>query len=352
MVRADIDLLCTRALRVAEVKEFERADSLLQQALTLAGKDKRVQGRVEVAQCRLARLRGDLDEAQRQGRRALELLQEHGDPEDIAEAAIYLASVEGVRSNFPAAEALYKRALRLLANSQNQRLIALAHWGIGSTAGDQERFQEAHEHLKIALECGRDLLTLGERGRLQEAAAISCRDRGLHDESLDLAARALHAFEVAGEPERAADVHNTIGSIHARRGDRCTARASYEQALAALNGEVAPEAAEAYYELARLELEDGQPDAALDSAHKALKLALELRSAAEEGRASLVLGQVLMSIERPADAIPHLRRAQTVFSECGMQQSEIVATYIMQKGGHEECGSSSTCWASPWPPSY
>ena len=344
-MRADIDLLCTRALRVAEVKEFERADSLLQQALTVAGKDKRLQGRVDVAQCRLARLRGDLDEAQRQGRHALELLQEHGDSEDIAEAAIYLASVEGVRSNFPAAEVLYKRALRLLANSQNQRLIALAHWGMGSAAVDQERFQEAHEHLRIALECGRDLLTLAERGRLIETAAINHLDRGLYDEALDLAIRALHALEVAGEPERVADVHNLIGSTHARRGDRCTARSSYEQALAALNGEVTREAAEAYYELARLELEGGQPNEALESAQQALGLARGLRSPAEEGRASLILGQVLMSLERPADAIPHLSRARAVFSECGMQQSEIVATDILHhaEGGHTECGSSTAC---------
>jgi tetratricopeptide (TPR) repeat protein len=336
LVRADIDLLCARALRVAEVKGFEQASSLLRQALAVAGKDRRLQGRVEVAQCRLARLRGDLGEAQKQGRHALELLQQHGDSEDVAEAAIYLASVEGVRSNFPAAEALYKRALRLLVGSENQRLLALAHWGMGSTSADQERFQEAYEHLRIALECGRDLLTLTERGRLQETAAINCRDRGVQDEALDRATQALHAFEVAGEPERAADVHNVIGSIHGRCGDPRAARTSYEQALAALNGEVAPEAAEAYYELARLELEGGRPNEALESAQKALQLARELRSPAEEGRAALIFGQVLMSLDRPPDAIPHLRRAQAIFSECGMQQSEIVATDILH---HAEGGA-------------
>jgi tetratricopeptide (TPR) repeat protein len=94
-----------------------------------------------------------------------------------------------------------------------------------------------------------------------------------------------------------------------------------------------------------LELEGGQPNEALESAQQALRLARGLRSPAEEGRASLILGQVLMSVERPADAIPHLDRAQAVFGECGMRQSEIVATDILHhaEGGHTKCGSSTAC---------
>ena len=327
---SDIPLLCTRALRVAEARDFDGAHALLQRAAESAGDDKRLQGRVEIALCRLDTLRGDFDEARRHGLRALDRLQDCGHPDDIAEAAMYLGSVEGVQSRFPAAEVLYRKALRMLATSHNQRLLALAHWGMASSAGAQERFQEAHEHATIAIECGKDLLSLSERGRLLHAMGMSSLGRGFLDEALELQVKALSVLEVAGDLELAADVHNVIGSIHARRGDRCAARSSYEQALGALNGEVIPQTAEAYHELARLDLEEGRAAVALEHARKALEAALKVQSHTDEGQASLVMGQALVSLDRRDDALPQLRRALQVFTECGMSQSQVVASDILR----------------------
>lgn len=330
MVQSDVALLCTRGLRVAEAREFDRARALLQRAMENAGEDKRLQGRVRISLCRLDTLRGDFDEARRHGVRALDLLQAHGHPDGIAEAAIYLGSVEGNQSRFPAAEAMYSKALRMLANSDDQRLLALAHWGMASAANDQQRFQEAYDHARIAAECGKELLTLGERGRLQHLIGVICRDRDMFEDALACELTALRMLEIAGELEVVADTHNTVGSIHARRGDRCAARASYQQALAALSGEVTPQTADAYHEMARIDLEEGQASAALDHARMALEAAVKVRSDLDEGRAALALGQALVSLGRREDALPHVRRALEIFTACRMSQSQLVARDILR----------------------
>jgi tetratricopeptide (TPR) repeat protein len=326
-----IELLCNQAVRLAEHGGFDEAQVALRKAASVAGEDKRLQGLIQMAFSCLNRLRGDFDEARVHGERALDLLQRFGSAEENAEALSCLGTMECRRGKPILAEGLCRRALKLLSNSQNQRVFVLAHWALGFTLGNLERIGEAHEHLRIALDATGGLLSLREQGSLRSDLALACTEKGDLDEALTLAGQALHAMTLAGERDSVANLHNMIASIHARRCDRKKARDSYERALAILGDDVTPQAAESHYELARLELEDGKPKQAFDQAHTALGLASRLGSAMEEARACLVLGQVLMSLDRPQEAVPYLRRARDVFTEHELEQSKIVAAEVLRR---------------------
>ena len=326
-----IELLCNQAVRLAEHGGFDEAQAILRKAEAVAGNDKRLQGLIQMAFSCLYRLRGDFDEARGHGERAVDLLQRFGSAEENAEALSCLGTMECRRGKSILAEGLCRRALRLLSDSQNQRVFVLAHWALGYTLGNLERTVEAHEHLRTALDAAGGLLSLREHGSLRSDLALLCREKGDLDEALSLANQALDAMKLAGGRNRVGDLYNTIGSIHARRCDRRTARDSYERALAILGDDVTQQAAESHYELARLELEEGKPRQAFDRAHMALKMACRLGSAMEEARACLVLGQVLMSLDRPQEAVPYLRRARDVFTEHELEQSKIVTAEILRR---------------------
>lgn len=327
---------------LAEGGGFAQAQSLLQRAAELAGVDERQQGLVQVAFCRLHKITGDLDEARAHGQRASAILESHGGPDDAAEAAIYLASVEGEGADYGRAEKLYNRALKLLQGSSNRRLTTLAHWGLGSTLYYLERYLEAAEHLTIAAQCGRDLLTLRERGTMQMSLAVVHRERGELEEALNTCTETVQVLEQAGQPDMVADLHNAMGSIYLRLGDRARARAQYKLAQDVLGDLAVPQAAETHYEMARLEMEEGNPQEGLRLAHRALEIAHDLKSDMEEGRASLTLGQALISLGRFAEAVPHLRRAQAVFTERGLEQSKVVAGEILQYAERRQQGCATS----------
>jgi len=202
---------------------------------------------------------GAVEEAHAHGERALELLKGSGGPDEIGEAMICLALAECKRGKYVLAEGLCRRALKLLQGSGNQRLAVLGHWASGFVAGNLEQIDEASDHLQTAFASADGLLSLREQGTLRSDLAIACRERGDLDEALRLSREALGIMELAGDVQWVADLYNTIGAIHARRGDREAAFQAYESAHAVLGNDMVPQAAECHAELARLELEGGRP---------------------------------------------------------------------------------------------
>ena len=326
VTKADILLLCNLATGFTEQREFDKARTMLQQAEENAGQDGDMRGLVEMALCRLDWRSGDFEAAREHGIKALRLLQGQGDPDTLAQAMIYLGNAERRLGNLRSAESLYEQALM---TTKNPQFIALAHWGLGNVNTDLERYEEAFVHYQSALEHSGESGDPRERGSLRMGLALAYRERGDLDRALELSGKALQIFEEAGQGELVADLHNNIGSIYVARGDRESARASYEQALAALQDENVVQAVEAYRELARLDIEIGRPGEAVDRAQAALELARRLKSSLEVARCSLVLGQALMGLNQPEAAIPHLRLAHQVFMDRGVKQSAIVAAQLL-----------------------
>ena len=328
--KVDVLLLCNLATGFMERKDFREAHSLLEEAARSAGGDERLQGLVRMALCRLHFSLGDLDRARTNGAEALELLRRRGGPDEVAQAAVYLANVEGARGRFQAAEGLYGRALRLARRSQNRRLVMLASWGLGNVAHCTGRVEDAFRYYQSALESVGELADPREQAAIQMGLAITCRQRGELERALELSTKARSVFESSGQAEVVADLYNNIGSIFVRRGERHEARASYEQALAVLEDQASVQAAEAYREMARLDIEDGRFGEALDRAEAGLEIALRTGCEAEVANCSLVVGQALMGLGRPEAAVPHVRRAEAIFSRLGIRQARIVASQLIR----------------------
>lgn len=325
--KAEVRVLCNLAIGFTEQKEFDRARAMLREAAESAGDDKEMEGLVEMAFCRLDWRSGRFEESRRHGEGALGLLREYGNSDDLTLLTIYLGNIERSLGSFRSAKALYGQALR---GSRNQQLLVLAHWGLGNVAIELECYDEAFEHFKIALDLAGTSIDARGRGALRMGLALAYRERGDLDKALELSTRALEIFEEVGQEEVIADLYNNIGSIHALRGNRPAARENYEQALALLDSEAVVQATEAYREMARLDMEEGKLKEALDRARAALDIAQKLDFGPAIGQCSLVLGQAYMCLEEIEAAIPHLRRAQAICTEHGLEQSALIAAQILR----------------------
>jgi len=338
--RGDVLLLCNLATGFIERRDFDKALTLLEQAAEYAARlgDGRLRGLVNMTFCRLYEILGRYDEAWEHGLDARQALTSHGDPDDLARTIIYLGNVERSRGNLVQAKRLYEEALEILRGSGNQRLLTMANWGLGNVTGELERIDEAYEHFQLALKCAEGSLGVKDRAALQMGLALTYRERGDLDRALELSAKALQVYEETGQAELVADLHNNIGSILARRGDRRAARRSYERSLEILGAETPVQAAEALRGLAGLDVEEGDPDSGVARARAALRIAKELEAELEEARCLVALARGLMGQGRAPDAVQHLRRAKTIFAERGLERSTKVAAELLRNA---EGGSKS-----------
>lgn len=306
----------------------------MRRAAVAARGNYRLQGLTHIGFCRFNRFAGNLEASRIHGRYAVRLLDKHGTREDSVQALIYLGSTEGVRAEFDEAERLYMLALRRLDSSRNRRLVALAHWGLGSSLNAQECFERANEHLRIAVELGTGVFSLRENGAVRHTLTLSCRELGHYDQALSVSTEALGLLQCAGQAETMTDHDHALQLITARRGDRNQARSIYESIVSAqaVNEVALTHAAEACRELARLDMEEGEFADALQKAMAAVGLARRLRSEIDRGRAWLVLGQALMSLNRQRAAVTPLQRACAVFEKFHLRQSSIVASELLRMG--------------------
>lgn len=99
----------------------------------------------------LLRVLGRLDEADREGRAALELARQEGTPRQHVAAMIRLAHVRQWRRQWAAADALFAEALRRADELGEPLLRAFAHQHAGRNHVDQGRYAEALDSFRVAL---------------------------------------------------------------------------------------------------------------------------------------------------------------------------------------------------------
>jgi len=330
--RADVFLLVNLAADYLDKEDANRARPLLEQArqYVVARKDRRVQGLVELACCRLCWLEGRVGEAEKRALRALKLLQEHGGQEEIAQATMYLGNLAWTRRDSYAALARYQDALTLVERSGNTRLLSRAHANLGSAYLLMEDWEAAASHYRTAVNLAELEADAHYRARLQLDLALAYRDQGKLEQALELAKKALHSLDEEKYATIVADLMSLVGSIHALHSDKRRAKEYYERALNILGDREAPQAAEVYRQLVRLDVEQGNMEQACRWAEAALELANRVGDKVERGRCCLVYGQALVSAGRFDEAREHLEAAREVFEAVGMGQSLVVAKDILR----------------------
>ncbi|MCL6451116.1 MAG: tetratricopeptide repeat protein [Acetobacteraceae bacterium] len=327
-----VTFLCNRAISLAEDHCLDEARAVLLQAEgLLPGEDRRPRGLVKAAWCRFFDLAGDRRTAARYGREAIRLLEGHGTVEEAAAAVIYVGSVLNNQGKYLQALNLFNRALTLLRGSSDERLAVLARWGLGASLGFLERYQEARESLLAAVARSHHLLSLVERGRLQESAGLACLYCGEFARAEAFFSLALRAFETAGRIDLIADARNCMGSLQVSAGKWDAARGHYLFTVGLLKEQPLPQLAEAHYELSRLEIMAGNVTQAVRHALTALKVARRVDSDLEVARSMLALGQALMGLEKYEAAVPYLERALAVFRRLHLKPSAVVAEDMLKQ---------------------
>jgi len=330
--RADVLLLLNLATGYLEQEDTARARPLLEQAERYAQgqRDRRADGLVQMQLCRLCHLEGDMECASRCGLKALKLLQHHGEPEEIAQAMMYLGNVAWIQRNLYEALARYQDALVVLRNSGDERLLSQLRYNLGNTLLLLEEWEQAHHHLRHALELAAEGPDGQHQAKLQMNLALTYREQGELDRALELSVKALAALDENRKPYMVADIYNHMGSIYALRSDRHKARECFQLSLATLPDRATRQTVEAQCELARLDLEEGNVSSACERAGTALRCAGEVGDRAERGRCALLYAQALIATGERQEAVSHLETARAVFEDLGMRQSLTVTEDLLQ----------------------
>ena len=263
--------------------EFALADSVLSQAV---GVRRRVQGADHpdlaapltlLARSRIAERR--YDDAIEAGDEAIRLLTDGRDPDALAEAQVVLGTVHERRGDTDVATALMRSAVR---TAQKPALRVEALTGLAIQLTDSDSLDAALPLFRQATD-----LALRTFGPTDPRTADALYDHA-------------NAVQTAGETDEAAQLHAQALAVYQRaygRGDYRTGRSLYT--LAVLNHTADPAAAERYYRDALVAYDAST----LDGDHL-------WREYARVG-----LGALLLSTDRPAEALPLLTAGVAAFSE-------------------------------------
>jgi len=338
--RADALLLLNLAIAHLEQDDVDKARPLLQQAEQFSKdhQDARLQGLVQMQFCRLTRLEGDFDGAERRGTQALKLLQKQGEPVEIAQAMMYLGNMASVRRDLYEALARYQDALVVAKGTADSDLLCRLHLNLGSLLIQMEDWEPADAHLQTAMSMATATTSVERRVKMQVSLALTCREKGDLDRALELSGKALASINEVRKPYLVADIYNHMGSIHATNGNHQSARKCFQMSLEVLQDQPVYEQVEALYELARLSLADGCIEQALQEARTALQCAEKVGVPVELGRCALVYAQALLSADEASKAVPYLQTAVRIFQTNGLRQSLVVARDMLKYATAERKG--------------
>ncbi len=307
--------------------QWHDAREVLEQALALTvGPDEAVVLRTRIHHGRVLRILGQLDEAEREVRGSLDRARELHDREAVAEGLLVLAGVAWGRGRLDECERLAQEGLVLatgpgLAGARAHLLLATtaaqaSRGELASAAAGLQEAQQLFEELRMGPARSLALANLAE-------VMLGQGDLG---SAWEYATEALEEAEVAGHRLGEAAGHGIRGLAAMRAGAWEESRLEFEAAMAAARAlGVQSELATPALHLARLDIEDGDLDAALnnlDTAAAAARLgdpehcapAIEvLRSqvhACTDGAEAAVA--LLTRVEANLGQLPALRRVQVL----------------------------------------
>ena len=114
-------------------------------------------------------------------------------------------------------------------------LQARAHRALAGATTRLHRFDDAHEHLRTALDLYRQAGDPIGRAHAHAGIAFALERRGRYDEAIEHAEQALDLFNATGHQQGQADMLNAVGWLHARLGNHRQTLAYSQRALTLLH---------------------------------------------------------------------------------------------------------------------
>jgi tetratricopeptide (TPR) repeat protein len=217
-------------------------------------------------------------------------------------------------------------ALRAATALMDRPAAAHAHRFLGVVAGRLDRFAEAHDHMRRAVEMCR---AAGDRpGEAETEYVLSyvCWLQGDHDRALDHAQRSLALWAALGHPGWEGKANNAVGWYHAQLGAPHQAIPHHERAVALQQqaGDQANEAV-AHDTLGRANHDLGYHDAAAGHYNQGLRLARALADPILEAQLTIHLGDTHQAMGDDASAREHWEEAYKILMNADHPQASDVA---------------------------
>lgn len=279
----------------------------------------------------LASLLGDLDRALDLRQKALEQLREVGDQEGIAMVLNNFGSVLMTADRLEEAAPPLREALETAQKIENRRLEGGIRLTLGRLAHLRGELAESERQASAALPVAEEL----EFGYLSSGAEWVLGDVSLARGDLHKARASLeNGLERMREndPILSPGLLSSLGDLELVAGDLAAARKRHREALEmrreAWSSQVA---AESRLALARLALETGQPEDALQTARSELP-GLSRGGTAKETEAVAVVTSALVALDRLEELEEQVRRLASLLTRCQTVPTRLWAGIELARG--------------------
>ena len=235
-------------------------------------------------------------------------------------------------NRFEAAERSLQTALRIATERDDRFGERSALRSIAFLRSHEGRHADALVRIEEVLVIGRALGdTRSEAGDLATLGNV-LRALGQQERALEVLEAALERTEISANGGRYGYLLNVIGSVHRDLGH-------LEQALEYYR-RTAPYMSLPHYAsftlpaVAHIQLQQGRIEEALATSREAVEMTRKARYADGSSAANRILGEVLVGLDRHAEALPHLREAGALYAQLQDHENEILM-YRRMAGVHE-----------------
>ena len=245
-------------------------------------------------------------------------------------------------NRFEAAERSLQTALRIATEREDRLGERSALRSIAFLRSHEGRHADALEKIEEVLAIGRAIGdTRSEAGDLATLGNV-LRASGQPERALEVLEAALERTEISANSERYGYLLNVVGTVHRDLGHLDEALEYYRR--------TAPYMSLPHYAsftlpaVAHIQLQQGQIEEALATAREAVELNRKARYADGSAAANRTLGELLMGLDRHAEALPYLRDAALLYAQLQNRENEI----LMQRrlaSVHELLGESADAHA-------
>jgi len=223
-------------------------------------------------------------------------------------------------NRFEAAERSLQTALRIASEREDRLGVRSALRSIAFLRSHEGRHADALEKIEEVLAIGRAIGdTRSEAGDLATLGNV-LRASGQPERALEVLEAALERTEISANSERYGYLLNVVGTVHRDLGHLDEALEYYRR--------TAPYMSLPHYAsftlpaVAHIQLQQGQIEQALATAREAVELNLKARYADGSAAANRTLGELLVGLDRHAEALPYLCDAAALYARLQNHENE------------------------------
>ncbi|MDQ7794438.1 MAG: helix-turn-helix transcriptional regulator [bacterium] len=258
---------------------------------------------------------GDRQRAREELEAAREAFRQADDPAGLAAVDFQLGLLHQQGGNLKRAIQAYQQALEALEQVDDPVLAIKVRGNLGAAHFALEEYEQGATLVSEAAGLAEGVADLASLGRDCLRRALALWTGGELERALPESRRASQILEALDLARTGAALQANMGMVAAEQGRWQEAGGHFARSLD-LNRGIGDRwgEAQALTELARYHQQRGEPGLAMEQGQKALAIASELESRADQARAHFVLGGVCRHNGAGADALTHLLASVEVYA--------------------------------------